>query len=235
MNKLKADITEIFSSIQGEGIFIGARQIFVRFKDCNLNCLYCDEMPKGLSPKEYDIEDLMSKVRSLEESKGPYHSVALTGGEPLLYTDFLKEFLKSLKKEGFKTYLETNGILPGEFGKVINLVDIIAMDFKLPSSTGERAYWKEHKEFLKIAARKKVFVKAVVTPNTTNEDIKKAVALIKRAGENIPLILQPATPVNPSDKAVDANSLLGFLEIASRSNFENIRVIPQIHKLLGVK
>lgn len=235
MNKLKADITEIFSSIQGEGIFLGARQIFVRFKECNLNCIYCDEMPRGLDPKEYDIPRLMSKIRSLEESKGPHHSVALTGGEPLLYTDFLKEFLKSLRKGNFKSYLETNGILPRELEKVINLVDIIAMDFKLPSSTGERAYWKEHLKFLKTAVKKIVFVKAVVTPATKGEDIEKAVRLMKKVKEDIPFILQPATPVRKGDEEVNKRRLLEFLEIATKNNFENIRVIPQIHKILNMK
>jgi len=39
---LYADIAEIFSSIQGEGLYVGRRQIFIRFCGCNLNCRYCD-------------------------------------------------------------------------------------------------------------------------------------------------------------------------------------------------
>ena len=38
----KAKIKEIFSSIQGEGEYIGCKQIFIRFCACNLNCAYCD-------------------------------------------------------------------------------------------------------------------------------------------------------------------------------------------------
>lgn len=235
MNKLKADITEVFSSIQGEGIFLGAKQIFVRFKDCNLNCVYCDEQPKGLAAKVYSALDLMAEIRLLEESKGPHHSVSLTGGEPLLYAEFLKEFLALLKKNNFKSYLETSGILPKELEKVIDLIDIIAMDFKLPSSTAERPYWEEHLKFLKTAVKKRVFVKAVVTPDTKGEDIEKAVKLMKKVKENIPFILQPATPVRKSDKEINKGTLLGFLEIAGRNSFENIRVIPQVHKILNVK
>ena len=233
-NKAKADIVDIFSSIQGEGVFVGAKQIFIRFKQCNLACRFCDES-RDIKPKDYTLLDLLSEVKFLELSNGPHHSVSLTGGEPLLYTDFLEQFLKLLKKEGFKVYLETNGTLPDELSKVITLVDIIAMDFKLPSSTGEKSFWAEHKRFLKVASKSKVFVKVVVTPKTTAEDIKRAILLIKEARQDIPLILQPAMPVKPDDRDVDKNKLLKFLEIGSRNHLDNIRVIPQIHKVLGIK
>ena len=131
----KAEITEIFSSVQGEGIFIGARQIFVRFKKCNMACEFCDTPNEG-AVKEYSPAALMHEIYLLDESKGPHHSVSLTGGEPLMYSEFLKSFLPILKKAGFKSYLETNGTLPNDLESVIDFIDIVAMDFKLPSSTG---------------------------------------------------------------------------------------------------
>lgn len=231
---MKAEVTEIFSSIQGEGIFLGARQIFVRFKRCNLACVFCDEA-KDARAKEYTALELMSEIKFLELSKGPHHSVSFTGGEPLLYADFLKVFLPGLKKKRFTAYLETNGTLPDELAKVIDAVDIVAMDFKLPSSTGEKAFWDFHREFLKIASKKKVFVKAIVTPKTTAADIQKAITLIKESRKNVPLILQPAAPVRAGDRNIDKNRLLKFLEIGSKNHLENIRVIPQIHKMLNVK
>ncbi|PLX95348.1 MAG: 7-carboxy-7-deazaguanine synthase QueE, partial [Desulfuromonas sp.] len=33
---------ELFSSIQGEGVFLGERQAFLRLAGCNLDCAYCD-------------------------------------------------------------------------------------------------------------------------------------------------------------------------------------------------
>lgn len=230
----KAEITEIFSSVQGEGIFVGARQIFVRFKKCNMACEFCDTPNEGIV-KEYSPTALMHEVRALNESKFAHHSVSLTGGEPLVYTEFLKHFLPMLKKEGFKSYLETNGTLPKELKDVIDFIDIVAMDFKLPSSTGDRAYWKEHLEFLKIAACKKVFVKSVVTTDTKKEDIEKAVGIIRGVNKNIPFIMQPATPVKNFDKKPGENRLLEFLDIALKNEVENSRVIPQVHKTLGVK
>ena len=109
------------------------------------------------------------------------------------------------------------------------------MDFKLPSSTGERAFWKEHLKFLRVSSKKNVFVKAVVTPATKNEDIEKAIAIIKKVNKEISLILQPATPVKPDEADIDKYRLLELLEIGTRKNLLNVRVIPQIHKMLGVK
>jgi len=234
MHAIKAEITEIFSSIQGEGIFVGAKQIFVRFRQCNLACAYCDEPWKN-EPRLLSALELMTEVNFLRQSRGHHHSVSLTGGEPLMYADFLKVFLKLLRREGFKAYLETNGTMPEELAGVIDLVDIVAMDFKLPSSTGLRAYWEEHFEFLKIAAKKDLFVKIVVTPATTKADVERSVEIIKGLKKEIPLIIQPATPVAARDRAVDNGKLLEFLEIGSKHSIEGIRVIPQVHKMLGVK
>jgi len=234
MHKIEAEIVDIFSSVQGEGIFVGAKQIFIRFKRCNMNCVFCDEQ-KDAEARLYTPAALMEEVESLEEAKGIHHSVSLTGGEPLMYPDFLKAFLPLLRKKGKKSYLETNGTLPEELLGVIDLVDIVAMDFKLPSSTGERGFWDEHFEFLKIALKKNVFVKAVVTAATTVEDVEKAVELITRTGKKVPFILQPVTPVNLGDKEIPKETLLKFLEIGLKNKLEHIRVIPQVHKMLKLK
>lgn len=235
MHAVRADIAEIFSSIQGEGIFLGAKQVFVRFADCNLDCLFCDEKlaPKA---KEYNPIELMKEVRSLEDASGPHHSVSLTGGEPLLYWDFLRVFLKILRRSRtLRSYLDTNGTLPHELSKVIELIDIIAMDFKLPSSTAAKPFWDEHAEFLKIASKKKVFVKAVVTTDTIEEDIEKAVGIVKKLDKNIPLIIQPASAVKKDDKPVASSRLFSFMEMGLKRGLGNVRIIPQVHKVLGVK
>lgn len=234
MQTIRAEISDIFSSIQGEGIFVGAKQIFVRFRQCNLACAFCDEPWQG-EAKLYSPLELMTEVKYLDLNKGPHHSVSLTGGEPLMYADFLKPFLKLSRKNGLKSYLETNGTMPEALAEVIDLIDIISMDFKLPSSTGLRPYWDEHFDFLKIAAKKNVFVKVVVTSDTAKEDIERSVALIKQLKKEIPLILQPVSPVEPKGRPVENSRLLEFLDIGVKNEISGMRVIPQVHKMLGVK
>ncbi|NQT75146.1 MAG: 7-carboxy-7-deazaguanine synthase QueE [Candidatus Omnitrophica bacterium] len=221
----KAKITEIFSSIQGEGIYVGDPHVFVRFYGCNLGCSFCDEKTKtGFS--ELTPGEVIEKV--VAEGKD---TVSLTGGEPLLRTDFLKETLPVLKEKGLKVYLETNGTLKHELLEVSDFIDTISMDLKLPSSTGLRAFWQEHSLFLKEAVRKEVFVKAIITSETLLSDVEMAVSIVKAIGENIPFIIQPVS-YNGNVEKIDR--LPVFFDSAKKK-LNNVRVIPQFHKILGVK
>jgi organic radical activating enzyme len=178
---------------------------------------------------------LLREVRALDIKQGPHHSVSLTGGEPLLHAAFLKKFLPLLKKDMFRVYLETNGTLPGELAQVIDLVDMVAMDLKLPSSTDCGDFWDKHERFLKAARAKKVFVKAVVTADTKKSDIARAIALVKKIDASTPFVIQPATPVNRSDEVVPQNRLHEFFDMTVKSGVADARIMPQVHKILGIK
>jgi 7-carboxy-7-deazaguanine synthase len=225
MIKDKAKIIEMFSSIQGEGLYAGQVQTFARFYGCNIRCGFCDESWKNKF-KEYSIQRFIDSA--VKENN---RVISLTGGEPLLQTDFLKEALPKLKKKGFIIYLETNGMLKNKLLEIIDFLDIISMDIKLPSSTGLRGYWKLHSDFLREASRKKVFVKSVITDSTTASDIKRAVSVIKSVDRDIFFVLQPAS-VNGKVKKI--RSAKRFLEIAD-SGLNNVRLIPQIHRILGLR
>lgn len=229
----KADLIEIFSSMQGEGLFVGVKQIFVRFAGCNLTCSFCDT-PKKAVMKGLDAEEVFKKVKNLDREKGRHHSVSLTGGEPLLYANFLKDFLPKLRRAGFKIYLETNGTLPEKLAEIIKYVDMIAMDFKLPSSTAVPALWGEHAKFLQIARKKNVFVKAVVTDNTSENDILEAAGLIKKVDRKILLVLQPVTTKQGSILPAAEDKISGYLRLAGRG-LENVRIIPQMHRIMGIR
>jgi len=221
----KARIIEIFSSIQGEGPYAGEEQVFVRFWGCNLSCRFCDERKKT-DFLEYFPDEAIERIITAARK-----TVSLTGGEPLMQLDFLKEILPALKERGLKIYLETNGMLKDELVKILDYIDIISMDIKLPSSTGLGPYWQEHSLFLKEAVKKEVFVKSVVTGRSSLSDIKKAVSIVRGVDKNIPFIIQPVS-YNGNVEKID---LLPAFFDSAKKELEEVRVIPQVHKILGVK
>ena len=225
----EAKISEMFLSLQGEGIYLGIPQLFIRFYGCNLSCVFCDTNPE--SYKTFTRAALMSKIL---DYKKPYHSIALTGGEPLLQADFILDFLSEYKKFHKKRiYLETNGTLPKELLKVIGYIDTIAMDFKLSSSTRGAAFWREHEKFLKIAKTKDIFVKAVITSKTKSSDIMQMVDTVKRIDKNLPIVLQPVTSMFEGEKPTD-QSIEGLRDTL-KSLLGRVEVVPQVHKIIGVK
>ncbi|MBN1794741.1 MAG: 7-carboxy-7-deazaguanine synthase QueE [Candidatus Omnitrophica bacterium] len=222
-----AFISEIFFSLQGEGIFVGLPQIFVRLSGCDLSCVWCDERlkePQGIMT----ASDVLDRVRSLA---GSVSSVAITGGEPLLCGAFLKELLPLLERAGFAIYLETNGIYASALEEIIDWVSVIAMDIKLPSAVGGREFWAEHTRFLKTAASSSLFVKIVVDAATTDKEFAQAAELIARQSPHIPLVIQPVSHGNgiPREALQRGEALLRIAGF----HLKDIRMIPQVHKMAG--
>ena len=240
-----AYISEIFSSIQGEGLYIGERQLFIRFCGCNLNCDFCDtDFKKRDFIKIFDEKENVSEIKNpinCEDLKKvidnflktPHPSISLTGGEPLLYTDFLIDFLPEIRGKNLPLiYLETNGSLPQELKKIINLVDIIAMDIKLKSVTGDKNRFEENEEFIKIASEKnkEIFVKIILNKNYDIDELKTAIDIIKKY--NLYLIIQPA---NYKDKTKEFSKEELVETINNIINiYPKTRLIPQVHNYLNL-
>ena len=224
----KAKVSELFSSIQGEGLYVGRKEIFIRFSGCNLNCAFCDVNNKR--GKFYTAKELVGEIKKINrEAKW----LTLTGGEPLLWCDFLKEFLPLLKDRKLKVTLETNGTMPEKFRKIKDLISLVALDFKLPSSTGEKSHWRKHQQFLNLA-KDKSFVKVVITAKTISEDLKRAVKIISEIDQEIPLILQPVTPHKKFKAIAPIEKVLKFQGQALKF-LTDVRIMPQVHKFLKLK
>ena len=223
-------ISEVFTSIQGEGIKVGQRQTFIRFLGCNLSCNYCDtpisQKMKGaliIGNRVYQnpvTADLLFDFIDASEA-------AITGGEPLLQSEFLLQLCERLKTEKKSVYLETNGTLSNELKKVIKHVDWIALDFKIPTATGRPGLWHEHEKSLSTAAQKKVFVKIIINENIVPRELDKVCSIIEKVSRDIPLVIQPA----------HGKSIPNILEIQKKAltRLNDVRVIPQIHKFMKVR
>lgn len=227
-----AEVNEVFLSIQGEGVYAGEPHIFVRFHGCNMRCVFCDT-PQQEAPGESSIRSIVDRIESADSGKTA-RSVTITGGEPLLHSNFLKVLLPPLKERGYKIHLDTNGTLPDKLRDIIGLVDIIAMDIKLPSSTGNKDFWDEHLEFLRTAKAKEVFIKMVITAETSEADIDKAAELIESVNRSIALILQPASEFGEFKSIPQASKLMEWQKRA-QARLKDVRIIPQLHKIKGIK
>lgn len=243
-----AHLCELFSSIQGEGYLAGKRQIFIRFPGCNLECRYCDtdfsnsgtfrqESAPGSAefhylPQPVSIEDISGTVANwITLLPGSHHSISVTGGEPLLHAELLSQWLPELRRL-LPIHLETNGTLPAQLEKVISHLDFISMDMKLPSASGcHEDIWELHRLFLSIAQSRRVSVKIVTGSAATAEEIIKAAEIISQVDRNIPLFFQPLT-LHDGRIGITVPHLLKLQELAS-TMLNDVRVVPQMHKLLG--
>lgn len=98
---------------------------------CNFKCPYCHN--KGIAAKtaEPDVTD----EEVIEFLKGRVHildGVVVSGGEPCIHGERLRELLRTVKAMGYSVKLDTNGYLPDVLEDLIerNLVDYVAMDLK---------------------------------------------------------------------------------------------------------
>jgi organic radical activating enzyme len=108
------------------------------------------------------------------------------------------------------------------------------MDIKLPSSAKTGVFWEEHEAFLRLALQsKECYVKIVVTEETLEEDLDRALELILSIDPVLPVILQPASETK-SFHAVPTATRLGKFYDQARTRLKEVRVIPQMHKMLGI-
>ena len=237
-------LSEIFLSFQGEGTQVGRRQLFIRLAGCNLRCRYCDTpdslervdryrvfAPGGETHEHSNPASpgaVMETVQSLLANEAVVDGTALTGGEPLLQVDFLAELLAAdwLPRPRL---LETNGMLPESLRTVLPAVDVVSMDIKLPSNSGERAFWDQHARFLALAGDK-AYVKILVDAGTDPDDVDRAAALV---GEGAAVFLQPIT-VAGGRVDIGADDLRRLYAVARR-RVSDVRVLPQTHKMLAVQ
>ncbi|MBI4371981.1 MAG: 7-carboxy-7-deazaguanine synthase QueE [Elusimicrobia bacterium] len=227
----RARVVEVFSSLQGEGLRAGEPQIFVRLGGCNLHCDYCDEpdtipIPSG---EIWPAARLKAAIVRLN-IRNPHRAVSWTGGEPLLHLKFLEPLMRWTREQGLENYLETNGTHPAAMRALAPLCDAVAMDIKLPSSTG-RETWTLHRDFLKETPAS-AFVKVVLTAKSAEAEWRQVLDLVREAPRRPPLVLQPVTPGYGAAPIPPAR-LARFQDLARLRGLD-VRIVPQWHHLWGL-
>ena len=125
-------VTEVFSSIQGEGRRMGLPTTFVRTTGCHLRCTWCDAAYAFHGGQKRSLDELVADVHAR-----PTKEVCFTGGEPLLQKDAW-EFVERLLADGYTVLIETSGNIPfrraNELSPALRDRLCVSMDVKCPGS-----------------------------------------------------------------------------------------------------
>ena len=236
----KVKLSEIFTSIEGEGVLFGTKTMFVRLAGCPLKCHWCDTpyaipMDSGGNFSSDDVKKMIA-----DELLPHTYKVNFTGGEPLVQHEAVIELAQFVREKGIKTYLESACYDSARFAKVLPYIDICKIEFKLRDSkvVDDKNYptlLKNEMECFRMAveAGKKPYVKVVVTNSSSLiefESLIKRVRGIAKPWDIAGFIIQPSHKV---DEPV-LERLFAFYD-AVYPYYDQVRVIPQLHKIIGAR
>lgn len=219
-------VNEIFLSVQGEGLHVGERTVFVRFYGCPLRCVWCDQ-PEALTHTGVGRFEEMAPERVLESVRAhaAARRVCLTGGEPVIAPRAsLLWLLSSLRAAGYWTSVETSGarVVPELFD---------AIDFWTVSPKGRSARTFEGdpveaqatgvRHLLSLPPERRQ-LKFVIQDR---EDVEDAVRLLDAVSYEGALVLQPEHGSGDGRRVFD---------LWPWHRYPDARLIPQTHKAVGL-
>jgi 7-carboxy-7-deazaguanine synthase len=240
LNPNTIQLSEIFTSIEGEGILFGTKTLFVRMAGCHLKCRWCDTsyaLPM-YSGNSYSI-DYVKKL--IANHLQPFtYKVNFTGGEPLVQHEAVIELAKFVREKGLTTYLESACYDSDRFAKLLPYIDICKVEFKMSDS--EVVDMNHYDKLLQneirclmtsVSNRKITYIKIVVTNST---DTKEFAVLVGNIFQHVSTEDIDGFVIQPSD-TIDkptTERLLRFYDIVC-PHYQEVRIIPQLHKQMGAR
>ena len=165
---IKIKVSEIFTSFQGEGPYIGTPATFLRLYGCNLNCEWCDT---DISTYEMLSVDDVAEILITQMEFNNINLLVITGGEPTLQMEEIKRLIKELP-EDIRIQMETNGSI---FEYIPEIEYVIS-----PKEDKERV-------FKNYYAYENTFFKFVIT---SQDDLDEVIALKEKYDYDKPIWLQ---------------------------------------------
>lgn len=219
-------VSEIFYSIQGEGVHSGVPSVFLRTYYCNLTCTWCDTKYTWLNQDEASPGvnyDPMTKQETLSRITS-YHCkhLVLTGGEPLMHQQALVPILLQLKNLGFFIEVETNGTFAPSI-QLLECVDCLNVSPKISNSLVPEKVRFRPDSLRAFVASNKAWFKFVVQNQGDLAEIEEVIAVVSIPRERV--LLMP--------EGIDASELSSrakwIVEVCERRGY---RFCPRLHILL---
>ena len=237
---MKVRLFEIFTSVEGEGILYGTKTLFVRLAGCPFTCFYCDTLdalPLD-SGKEYSIQEACGLIN--KELQDKTFKVNFTGGDPLIQHDAVAEMAKYVQSLKIPTYLESACFDSNKFKHVLPFIDFVKIELKTADSdfVDSKHYPNLIENALdclrhSITSKKTTYIKIVVSSKTKEEPFKKLLSAIFKVASKEDLagfIIQPTYGI--SEPSLE--NLLNLYDIV-HPYYKNVRIVPQLQKLMGAR
>ena len=165
---IKIKVSEIFTSFQGEGPYVGTPSTFLRLYGCNLDCEWCDT---DISTYEILSVDDVAEILLTQMEFNNIKTLIITGGEPTLQMEEIKRLIKELPDD-IRIQMETNGSI---FEYIPEIEYVIS-----PKEDKERV-------FKNYYAYENTFFKFVIT---SQDDLDEVIALKEKYDYDKPIWLQ---------------------------------------------
>ncbi|RSL31161.1 7-carboxy-7-deazaguanine synthase QueE [Salibacterium salarium] len=136
----KVPVLETFGpTIQGEGMVIGQKTMFLRTGGCDYRCSWCDSAFTWDGSQKPDLMEAEEIIEQLKKQGGDvFNHVTISGGNPALHSG-LAEVISQLQSLGIKTAVETQGTMWQDWMREIDDVTISPK----PPSSGMETNWDQ--------------------------------------------------------------------------------------------
>ncbi|MFT5289408.1 MAG: 7-carboxy-7-deazaguanine synthase [Planctomycetota bacterium] len=255
-----APVLEAFASIQGEGLYVGTPQVFLRLAGCPLRCLWCDtpgswdfpEEPRtriepsaeagGRRIEEGSATPLRAAAWIAELDPSGRRALSVTGGEPLMHPAFIRGLRPLLGER--RLHLETGGGHPETLESLLDVIDHVSLDLKPPGDMGPPVDQGTLHEASPRDAREWDLARAICLRLVRQRDACGKIVISAGASEpylslledvadlapELPLFLQPVSPMGGFE--APSRSLLEELVEAGLERELDVHVVPQVHRFL---
>ena len=220
-------INSIYRATEGEGVFVGRPQVFVRYQGCAIGCINCDSKDTWDFNKEMGIElqEILDRVHS-EGHNGSIKNVSITGGDPLhpSHVPHVLSLVKALKERGYFINIEAAGTRVVD--EIFDLVDYIRFDMKTPS-TGVKTPIKNIQK-MNSQYQGKFQLKAVVFDKIDFDAVMETFKSlsVSESALNFPWVL---TPCFNNEEEFPLQRFVNVIDW-NEKNGAHFRVIGQQHK-----